>query len=644
MRTIFALLALATLATSTPRQGQAAPPPTAEPAKISIKAFAALPLLRQPSLSPSGQRIAARATKDGKTRLAILDADHPELPPRIISMGDGELAAMRWAGDHRLLLTVRAVEELPGRFKLAFLRLIAVDVDTGQSRIVDRKSRGIYAGDVLYADPTGAWALVASQDDISVYPSVKRVDLASGDAKLVEKARNGVWDWYADDTGVVRAGVAYEGRRWTIWYRDKPEEKLRKMRGKFAKDDDSAVDRIIFGRDGNSWILTNERTGRFGVYTYDLSNGEVGEPVFEHPEVDVEDVTYNAVTGKITAVDYEDDRPRTVWFDPELKTLQGRLDRALPNNVNSLIAWSKDAKRALVWSGGASDPGRFYLLDRTTSKMHPVVDLHPSISPDDLAPVKAVRYQARDGLSIPAYLTLPRGRAAKGLPLIVVPHGGPFRRDSWDYDPLVQFLASRGYAVLQPQFRGSTGYGKGFVEKGHGEWGKKMQDDLDDGVDWLSRSGQIDARRVCIVGASYGGYAALWGATRNPERYRCAASWAGVSNLPAMLRYDRKLSSAVRYFREWRTKVAGEGGGDIGAVSPITHAPRLRVPVFVAHGEKDDNVPPSQSRDLVEALTKAKADVTTAFYPDSGHDFGSSADFEDWLTRLDQFLGKNNPP
>lgn len=178
---------------------------------------------------------------------------------------------------------------------------------------------------------------------------------------------------------------------------------------------------------------------------------------------------------------------------------------------------------------------------------------------------------------------------------------------------------------------------------GYGEWGKRMQDDLDDGVDWLARTGQIDPKRVCIVGASYGGYAALWGAIRNPERYRCAASWAGVSNLPAMLRYDRKLFSATRYFREWREKVAGDGDTDLGEVSPAEFAGRLKIPVFIAHGEADDNVPVSQSRDLIAALTKANAGVTSVFYPDSGHDFGSSEDFEDWLQRLDQFLAKNNP-
>lgn len=592
-------------------------------------------------MSPDGHWIAARKTADGKTTLVILDADHPENLSRAISIGKGDLAALRWAGNQRLLLTVQAHQNLYG-YEIPFLRLISLDVRSGAALVVDRKSRGVYAGDVLYTDPTGTWALVASQDDADSYPSVKRVDLATGDATRVEKPRDHVWDWYADDQGIVRAGVAYEGRRWTVWYRDEPGEKLHAVRGKVAKDDDSAVDQFIF-RGANSWIMTNERTGRFGLYKYDANSGAIGEPLFENPEVDVDDVLYNGATGDIKAVRYEDDRYRIHWIDPEMNVLQAKLDRALPDEVNLVADWSDDEKRVLVYSAGASDPGRYFLLDRAKSQMHAVIELYPRIDPRDLSEVKAVKYQARDGLTLHGYLTFPRGRSAKGLPLILMPHGGPFDRDHWEYDPIVQFLANRGYAVLQPEFRGSTGYGKAFVEKGYGQWGRKMQDDLNDGVDWLARSGQIDPKRVCIVGGSYGGYAAMWGAVRDPGRYRCAASMAGVSDLAALLRYDRKLFSATRYYREWRTHVAGEEQTDLRSVSPLTYAAQVKVPLLIGHGEEDERVPPKQSHDMVDALTDAHADVTSVFYKDIGHGFDSSADLEDWLRRLESFLAKYNP-
>jgi dipeptidyl aminopeptidase/acylaminoacyl peptidase len=525
---------------------------------------------------------------------------------------------------------------------LPFLRLIAIDVDSGVSRIVDQSSRGFYAGDVLYTDPTGSWALVASQDDPYSFPSVKRVDLTTGRGTLVEKPRDGVWDWYADDRGIVRAGVAYNDRRWAVWYRNAPDEKLTKLKGKFDRDDQGAVDKFIF-RGEKSWILTNQRTGRFSLYNYDVGSGTIGAPIFENSDVDVDDVLYNAATGEIDGVKYEDDRYHIHWMDPDFSSLQTKLDRALPDHDNVAMAWSDDKKRVLVWSQSGSDPGRYFLLDRTTSKMHPVVDPYPRIDPALMSPMTSVRFPARDGLPLRGYLTLPRGREAKKLPLVLMPHGGPFERDHWEYDPIVQFLANRGYAVLQPEFRGSTGFGKDFVEKGYGQWGRKMQDDLDDSVDWLARTGQIDPKRVCIVGGSYGGYAALWGAIRNPERYRCAASMAGVSDVPALLKSHRKLFSATRYYREWRTHVGGDTDADLRSVSPLTYASNVKVPLLIGHGEKDERVPPEQSHDLVNALTQAHANVTSVFYEKDGHGFDNSADLEDWLRRLEAFLAKYNP-
>jgi len=634
------LLLVGALAVAAP---SSAAPAAAKPALIPVADFAALPLLSKPLLSPNGHRIAARKVAEGKTTIVVLDADRPEAAPRLIDLGKAHVAGLTWAGDQRLLLTVLSERHIYHvDVDIPYLRLIAIDVDTGASRLVDQKSHGTYAGDVLYTDPTGAWALVASQTDSWVYPSVKRVDLATGDSTIVEKPRDGVWDWYADEHGVVRAGVSYNNRRWTVWYRDKPGDKLQAIRGKFEKADDSAVDRFIF-RGSNSWIVTNERTGRFGLYKYDTKTGSIGEPIFEHPEVDIDFPVYNDATGSIRAVVYEDDRYRVHWFDPDLQALQAKVDKALPSTVNLPIDSSADDKRALIFASGASDPGRYFLLDRTTRQMHAVVAPYPRINPDQLSEVKPIRYQTRDGLSLRGYLTLPRGREAKGLPLILMPHGGPFARDDWEYDPWVQFLANRGYAVLQPAFRGSTGYGKQLVEKGYGEWGRRMQDDLDDAVDWLAKSGQIDAKRVCIVGGSYGGYAAMWGAIRNPERYRCAVSMAGVSDLSALLRYDRQFFSATRYFREWRAKIAGTDDANLGAVSPIHFVDRVKVPLFIAHGEEDETVPPAQSHAMVDALTKAGADVTSAFYKDSGHGFDSSADLEDWLKRLEAFLAKHNP-
>jgi TonB family protein len=228
------------------------------------------------------------------------------------------------------------------------------------------------------------------------------------------------------------------------------------------------------------------------------------------------------------------------------------------------------------------------------------------------------------------------------LPLIVMPHGGPFARDSFDFDPWVQFLASRGYAVLQPEYRGSTGYGRAFVEKGYGALGTAMQDDLDDGLADLVRQGIADPKRVCIMGASYGGYAALWGAIRNPETYRCAISLAGVTDLSAMVDWDTTFLIPSRYVKSWRQHVEGEKNRDLGAVSPLKQASRLRVPVLIAHGTSDLNVPFSQGRDMAAALKGSAAPVYFAPFRGEGHGFDKYEDSLEFLRRVDAFLALHN--
>jgi dipeptidyl aminopeptidase/acylaminoacyl peptidase len=297
----------------------------------------------------------------------------------------------------------------------------------------------------------------------------------------------------------------------------------------------------------------------------------------------------------------------------------------------------------LVWSGGADDPGTYYVFDRAARRMEafasPLEELHGRA----FAPVRPVRYTSRDGLTINGYLTLPPGRSERGLPLIVMPHGGPFARVGWDFDNEVQFLASRGYAVLQPNFRGSTGYGRAFVERGYGQFGAGMIDDIDDGVEWLIGQGIVDRSRVCIMGASYGGYAALWAPIRSPDRYRCAISFAGVTDIRTMLRYGSRMMAAPRYAREWRRKVEGEERADLGAISPLQQAARLDIPVLIAHGERDTTVPPSQSRNMVAALRRDGANVESVFYPKAAHGFTEPAESIDYLRRVEAFLARHNP-
>lgn len=638
------------LAVATPVRGKDAPaappaaakPDTAPPARLPAARFALERAVRTPMISPDGEWVAARVRDGGKEYLLAYPFGHPTTGARTIALGDTAVSAIHWAGSRRLLLTVVGKATVDDTV-YPTTRLIAADLATKKLTLLDRRSQGLMAGDVLYVDPAGDWAMVSSQNDVFSTPSVKRIDLNTGATTTVQRARPDVWDWYADGRGNVRAGIAYAGERWTLWYRDGPEDSLRAIRGRAARDDHGAVDKIVVtGDPARSVIVTNSRTGRFGAYRYDMTTGNVGEPVFEHPEVDIDRVL-TSDDGTVTGVLYADDRARTHWIDPAMKRVQGVIDKVLPDASNTILGYSADLNRLLIWSGTASDPGEYYLYDRKAKTMQGFAEPFDRQDLASYAPVRPIEYASRDGLKIRGYLTLPRGRPAKGLPLVVMPHGGPFVRDHWDFDPYVQFLANRGYAVLQPNFRGSTGYGKAFVERGYGQWGLAMQDDIDDGMDWLARQGTIDPKRTCIMGASYGGYAALWGAIRNPERYRCAISLAGVTDLPDMLSYDRRAFNAPRYFRSWQRRVRGEDKRDLDLVSPVAQAARLKVPVLIAQGEKDTIVPPRQARAMIKAMAAAGRTPQSVFYAQEAHGLDEPANATDFLTRVDRFLAAHNP-
>lgn len=622
----------------------AAPARAAAPAPIPVEAFAELAFISDPLLSPDGRRLAARINSGGVQHLAVYDLSAPrDSEPKIVPTPSGA-RWFSWAGDDRLLIGHYRFVLVLGILPFPATAVSRYELSTGKT-IALGKPTGLLGDDVIYTDPDGRFILLSAQDDLDDTPSVDRIDLATGAATEVQRKTKGIWSWFADGAGNVRAGISYgDNGSWTVYRRDVASGSLERLAKVKVPKPGSAVDSVhLLPGSDSGLIVTNERTGRFGVYQYDLASATIGSPVFEHGEVDVTLPISSPDGARVDGVLYEDDKPRIAWFDPELKKIQAQIDRTFPERVNRIVNRSRDGNKVLIWSSAPQDPGQYYIFDRAARRMEVFAAPFERLVDQALAEMRPVRYTARDGLSIPAYLTLPLGRPAKDLPLIVMPHGGPFVRASYGFDPWVQLLANRGYAVLQPNFRGSTGYGRAFVERGYGQMGLGMQDDLDDGVAWLASQGTIDPKRVCLVGASYGGYAALWGAIRNPEIYRCAVSLAGVTDIRAMLKYDRRLLVASRYSKLHRKQIEGEEKRDLAAVSPLQQAARLKVPVLLAHGAIDVTVPADQGRKLLAALRERGAPVQAVFYPFAGHDFGRTEDSLDFMRRMEAFLELHNP-
>jgi dipeptidyl aminopeptidase/acylaminoacyl peptidase len=621
-------------------------PAAAEKAsRISAEDFGALPFLSEPRLSPSGTRLVASVYSDGARKLAIVDLGLPAQRRRLINIPDqGVIESYRWAGNDRILARLGQRVQQDGRDALV-TSVVLFDLQSGNSRFIVKAEE--IRDSIIYVDPDGHWLLVTFRPFNGDFPSVWRVDLDRPGSKEIVHERSHVWRWFCDASGTVRAGIGMqdEYESWFLVYRRSARQEFSTIfkRKVSASQTQGDIEGFVFAGDGDQgYAIANTRNDRYGLYHYDFATDSLGEAIFEHPAVDLTNVEVED-NGELAAVRYTDDRRRVLWLDPALKRSQEEIDRQLPGHLNELVSMSRDRTKIIVWSASASDPGRYYYYQRGPDTLSMLAEPYERLKGKQLVSVESTNYVARDGLSIPAYLTVPQGREARMLPLIVLPHGGPYARDVWAYDVWVQFLANRGYVVLQPNFRGSTGYGRSFVAKGLGQFGRGMQDDLDDGVKWLVDRGLVDPRRVCIMGASYGGYAALWAAARNPDIYRCAISFAGPSDLAEMLRYDRSFAAARRYDREWRQRVQGDRNFDLATVSPLRAIDRISIPLLIAHGDKDQIVPPSQSSKLHDALIAANKPHEYVVYEGEGHGLAKADHLTDFLTRVDAFLAAHNP-
>ena len=400
-----------------------------------------------------------------------------------------------------------------------------------------------------------------------------------------------------------------------------------------------------FGKDAGTLLLSSAKSGKREDFAVSLADGSISKVDGFDADYVIRDPRSGLAIGLIDAGlegnDYK-------FFDPKDQAMWRGITRAFPGEQVGLASWSHDRQTLIVEVRGEKNGVSLFRINRAKGEIEFMADRYNGLGPELLNPVTAYRYKAADGLEIPAYLTLPRGRAAKGLPLIVLPHGGPEARDSAAFDWWSQALASRGYAVLQPQFRGSSGFGTPFRDAGHGEWGRKMQSDLADGVRDLVAKGTVDAGRVCIAGASYGGYAAMAGVTVDQGVYRCASAVAGVSDLRRMLVWETRDTGGAQNptLRYWKRFMGAKNVNDasIDPYSPARLAARVTAPLQLIHGKDDTVVPIEQSRLMAEAMKAAGKTVDWLELAGEDHWLSSPATRIAMLEAQIAFLEKHNPP
>ncbi len=648
-----ALGGLGLAAVSLPLGAQdAAPPPAttaaaaaeAPPPIIPIDAFAGRSTFWDAKLSPDGTMFSFFRRRDTGVQFVITALDDNRVVRAITTDPSDDFAWYRWVTNDKLLISVSS----SGFFfenEVRYTRLVLFELSTGTLTRLFAKTNVVEGDNVIHVAKDGSHILVSIQRSIYDWPSVMRHDLApGGKVTPVQSPREGVWNWVADEDGVVRMGTGWTFNSLKIYYRASATGELKVIAR--IKEGDSKEGywdalQIVSGSD-EGYVLSEGENGRVGLRRFNFATRETIETVYEHPQWDVESAILR--NGKPFAAFFTEERDEVHWFDAASADQYAKLRKALGDVEVWEMSRAEGGGRTLVAAGNEADPGVLYLYEPAARSMKELAQWRPELDFTQLARPKPIRYAARDGTEIRGYLTLPRGRDAKGLPLIIMPHGGPFGvRDKLQYNDEVQLLANRGNAVIQPNFRGSGGYGEAFFALGEGEVGRGMQDDVDDAMDWAVAQGIADPKRVCVVGASYGGYAALWAVLRNPERYVCAASWAGVTDWDRMLAYDRR-SMTSGAGKAWQSRVRGEKTFDLDAVSPYRLAAKLDRPVLLANGTKDTNVPFSQYVAFEKATRTAPVKPQTLVIEGEGHSFSKPDSERQWYEALDKFLALHNPP
>jgi len=362
--------------------------------------------------------------------------------------------------------------------------------------------------------------------------------------------------------------------------------------------------------------------------------------IFEHPEVDVQELMYSKKRKVITGVSFTTDKRGFHFFDDVSEKIQNFIDEKFPAYENSITSFDKQETKCVFYSGSDRTYGTYYYLDLINWEVTKLFDLAPWLNEEEMSEMKPFEYRSRDGLTIHGYLTLPVGKEAKNLPIVINPHGGPWHRDSWGFNPEIQFLANRGFAVLQMNFRGSTGYGRKFLESSYKQWGLAMQDDITDSVNWAIEQGIADPEKVAIYGASYGGYATLMGIVKTPDLYAAAVDYVGVSN---MFTFLETIPPYWNPMKEMLYEMAGDPVKDkdqFTATSPALNAEKIKTPLFVVQGANDPRVKKNESDQMVESLKKRGIEVEYMVKDNEGHGFSNEENKFDFYRAMEKFLTK----
>ncbi|BAO43011.1 S9 family peptidase [Thiolapillus brandeum] len=602
----------------------------------------------QVSLSPDGKHLAAIAPVGDSRNLVVVDRATMK-PLAVTSLTKRDVASYQWASNERLLFSV----EEDGNESFA---LNAVNIDGSKPRVLTKASKGIqliprYTRMVDRLKEDDRHVIVTSNDRKAQFPDLYRMDIYTGRKKRLTSNPGNITGWGMDWDHKVRVAMRQvvasdkSDASSELLYRETEDAPWKVLATSHLGQENTEY--AGFSADNKTlYISSAVGRDRQAVYTLDPATGKK-ELVFGHDEVDVGTPSFSPSDHRPLGIGYITDKPHMHYLDTKFGSIQKALDKALPDTLNRLTSLTDDEKTAVVVATSDKTPGTYYLLETEPKlKLTYLAQIADRIKPELMADMKPIRYKARDGLLIHGYLTLPKGAEGKPVPLIIHPHGGPYGiRDNWGWNPEVQFLANRGYAVLQMNYRGSGGYGNKFHVNAWQQWGLQMQDDISDAVKWAIKEGIADPKRVCIYGASYGGYATMAGLTMTPDLYKCGINYVGVVDLDMLEEWDTRHDQEGG-ITAWFHRAIGDPDNPkdqarMEKTSPINLLTNLDDPLFIIHGRRDPRVEIAQAEHLMSKLNSLGKPYIKLIKKKEGHGFRREANKLELYKMMDKFLKKN---
>ncbi len=603
--------------------------PTERVRLIPMEDFFRNPEYIAPLLSPDGALLAFLAPWNNTLNIHVQDPDGGD--PVRITGADRDIRFFTWGGNRRIVY----VQDTMGDENY---RLYALDPDGRNAiQLTPFENTRVQVIDDLRTYDSEI-LIAMNRRDPRIFDAF-RLNIHTGELTLEAENPGDITGWMPDHDGFLRLATSAEGTTRMLMHRPDRDSPFRSVAS--ANYRDRFVPLAFTPDNGHVYVSSNIDRDKRAIFRFDPEAGRAVEMVFEHPDVDVSDVMTSAVKRDIVGVAYATDRRRVHFLDPGMMALHDSLRALLPDYDLTYSSRSLDERRMIILAQSDRQMGRYYFYDRPAAELRPLFDIYPWLSEDEMAPMTPIQYAARDGLLINGYLTLPLNERPGRLPVVVLPHGGPWIRDHWVMNPEVQFFANRGYAVLQMNYRGSGGYGRSFQQAGFRQWGGAIQQDIADGVQWLIREGIADAKRIAIYGSSFGGYCALMNAARFPDLYKCAASYVGITDLYNWI-------SSIPSYWELERRIFHDAMGDpeterefIESCSPIRHADHYRVPLFVAHGANDPRISREGTDNFVNALRERGLEVEYILREDEGHGFVREENRFDLYRRLERFLARH---